>query len=47
MIDFVSTTPFLRVAPWVAMETMHTFPTYHIYVKIIPMHKVNLGVSVQ
>ena len=47
MIDFVGTIPFLRVALWVAMEIMHTFPSYHIWVKINPMHEVNLGVSIQ
>ena len=47
MMDFVGTIPFLRVALWVAMETMHTFPIYYIKVKINPMHKVNIGVSVQ
>ena len=34
MIGFVSTTPFLTVALWVVMATMHTFPNYHISVKI-------------
>ena len=47
MIGFVGTTPFLRVALWVAMETMRTLPSYYIKVKINPMHEVNLRVSVQ
>ena len=48
MIDFVVVIPFLRVALCVAMETiMHEFPSYHIKVKINPMHEVNLVVSIQ
>ena len=47
MLDVVGTTLFLRVAIWVAMETMHTFPSYNIKEQINPMHVVNLGVKVQ
>ena len=47
MIDFVGTATFLIVKLWVAMETLLTFPSYHIKVKINQMHKVNIGVSSQ
>ena len=47
MLDFVGTALFLRVAIWVAIETIHTFPSYYIYVKINLTHGGNLGVSVQ
>ena len=47
MIDFVGTILLLSVAIWVAMETIHMFPSYHILLKINPIHEVNLVVSIR
>ena len=32
MIDFVGTTPFLRVAEWVALEIMHFHTTHNKFI---------------